>query len=65
METRFSRRQLARIDPGDAAHTLTTIVKVVAGDDADTLEKVAELYGAVVGAGIHRASSIRVAEAPK
>jgi len=54
-----------RINPGDAAHTLTTIVKVVAGDDTDTLEKVAALYGAVVGAGIHRASSIRVAEAPK
>ena len=54
-----------RINPGDAAHTLTTIVKVVAGDDADTLEKVAALYGAVVGAGIHRASSIRVAEAAK
>ena len=54
-----------RINPGDAGHTLATIVKVVAGDDADTLEKVAALYGAVVGAGIHRASSIRVAEAPK
>jgi len=54
-----------RINPGDAAHTLATIVKVVAGDDADTLEKVAALYGAVVGAGIHRASSIRVAEAAK
>ena len=54
-----------RINPGDAAHTLTTIVKVVAGDDADTLDKVAALYGAVVGAGIHRASSIRVAEAAK
>src|SRR6185503_2529260 len=36
-----------------------------AGDDADTLDKVAALYGAVVGAGIHRASSIRVAEAAK
>ena len=54
-----------RINPGDAAHTLTTIVKVVAGDDAETLEKVAALYGAVVGAGVHRASSIRVAEAAK
>ncbi|HWP87102.1 MAG TPA: nucleotide sugar dehydrogenase, partial [Burkholderiales bacterium] len=54
-----------RINPGDAAHTLATIVKVVAGDNADTLEKVAALYSAVVGAGIHRASSIRVAEAAK
>ncbi len=54
-----------RINPGDAAHTLASITKVVAGDDADTLENVAAMYGAVVGAGVHRASSIRVAEAAK
>jgi UDP-N-acetyl-D-galactosamine dehydrogenase len=54
-----------RINPGDAQHRLETIVKVVAGDDAPTLERVAELYGAIVPAGVHRVSSIRVAEAAK
>ena len=54
-----------RINPGDREHTLTRIVKVVSGDDADTLERVAALYGAVVEAGVHRASSIKVAEAAK
>ena len=54
-----------RINPGDKEHTLTRIVKVVSGDDADTLEKVAALYEAVVTAGVHRASSIKVAEAAK
>jgi UDP-N-acetyl-D-galactosamine dehydrogenase len=54
-----------RINPGDKEHTLTKIVKVVAGDTPETLEKVAALYGTVVSAGIHRASSIAVAEAAK
>ncbi|MEZ5618793.1 MAG: nucleotide sugar dehydrogenase [Rhodocyclaceae bacterium] len=54
-----------RINPGDREHTLTRIVKVVAGDDAATLDKVAGLYDAVITAGVHRASSIRVAEAAK
>jgi UDP-N-acetyl-D-galactosamine dehydrogenase len=54
-----------RINPGDKEHTLTKILKVVAGDDADTLEKVARLYESVVTAGVHRASSIKVAEAAK
>jgi len=54
-----------RINPGDKEHTLTRIVKVVAGDDAPTLDRVAELYGAVIKAGVHRASSIAVAEAAK
>jgi UDP-N-acetyl-D-galactosamine dehydrogenase len=54
-----------RINPGDREHTLTRIVKVVSGDDADTLERVAQLYGTVVRAGVHRASSIKVAEAAK
>jgi UDP-N-acetyl-D-glucosamine/UDP-N-acetyl-D-galactosamine dehydrogenase len=54
-----------RINPGDREHTLATIVKVVAGDDPATLERVADLYGSVVSAGVHRASSIRVAEAAK
>ena len=54
-----------RINPGDKQHTLTTILKVVAGDDESTLERVAELYESIVTAGVHRASSIKVAEAAK
>lgn len=54
-----------RINPGDREHTLERIVKVVAGDTPETLEKVAGLYGAIVPAGIKRASSIAVAEAAK
>ena len=54
-----------RINPGDREHTLAKIVKVVSGDDAETLEKVARLYETVVTAGVHRASSIKVAEAAK
>lgn len=54
-----------RINPGDKKHTLTAIVKVVAGDDEDTLEKVAVLYESVITAGVHRTSSIKVAEAAK
>lgn len=54
-----------RINPGDREHTIDRIVKVVAGDDAATLERVASLYGRIVPAGIHRAPSIKVAEAAK
>lgn len=54
-----------RINPGDKEHTLTTIVKVVAADDDQTLDMLAELYGTVVSAGIHRAESIKEAEAAK
>ena len=54
-----------RINPGDKEHTLTRITKVVSGDSPQTLEKVAELYGSIVTAGVHRASSIKVAEAAK
>ena len=54
-----------RINPGDKAHPLEKIVKVVAGQDAETLEKLARLYGSIVEAGIHRAPSIKVAEAAK
>jgi len=54
-----------RINPGDREHTFSRILKVVSGDDADTLEKVAQLYGSVVRAGVFRASSIKVAEAAK
>ena len=54
-----------RINPGDKVHTLTKIVKVVSGDTPETLERVARVYGSVVTAGVHRASSIKVAEAAK
>ncbi len=54
-----------RINPGDREHRLETIVKVVAGDTPETLERVASLYARVVRAGIHRAPSIKVAEAAK
>ena len=54
-----------RINPGDKTHTFTQILKVVSGDDAETLDKVATLYASVVKAGVYRASSVRVAEAAK
>ena len=54
-----------RINPGDKEHTLTSIVKVVAGCDAESLDTIAKVYELVVKAGVHRASSIRVAEAAK
>ena len=54
-----------RINPGDKEHSLTRIVKVVSGDDAATLEQVARLYESVIVAGVHRAASIKVAEAAK
>jgi UDP-N-acetyl-D-galactosamine dehydrogenase len=54
-----------RINPGDKERTLTRIVKVVSGDNSGTLEKVAGLYEAIITAGVHRASSIKVAEAAK
>ncbi|WP_018954521.1 nucleotide sugar dehydrogenase [Thioalkalivibrio sulfidiphilus] len=54
-----------RINPGDKEHTLERIVKVVSGEDAETLERVAEAYGRIVTAGIHRAPTIKVAEAAK
>jgi len=54
-----------RINPGDREHTLARIIKVVSGDSPETLEKVAGLYGEVVEAGVHRTSSIMVAEAAK
>ena len=44
-----------RINPGDKVHTLETIKKIVSGSDAPTLDLLAELYGTVVRAGIHRA----------
>jgi UDP-N-acetyl-D-galactosamine dehydrogenase len=54
-----------RINPGDREHTLTRIVKVVAGDTPETLDKVADLYGMIIDAGVHRVRSIKVAEAAK
>jgi UDP-N-acetyl-D-galactosamine dehydrogenase len=54
-----------RINPGDKEHTLERIVKVIAGEDDATTERIAKVYGKVVKAGLHRASSIRVAEAAK
>ena len=54
-----------RINPGDHDHTFTKILKVVSGQDADTLEVVAAVYSSVVTAGVHKAASIKVAEAAK
>jgi UDP-N-acetyl-D-galactosamine dehydrogenase len=54
-----------RINPGDKEHTLTKIVKVVSGCDAESLDIIAKTYELVVSAGVHRASSIKVAEAAK
>ena len=54
-----------RINPGDREHTFTKIKKVVSGSDAKTLDIIAEVYGSVVTAGVHRASSLKVAEAAK
>ncbi len=54
-----------RINPADKEHTFTQILKVVSGQDAETLEVVAAVYGSVVTAGVHRAPSIQVAEAAK
>ena len=54
-----------RINPGDKLHTFEKIIKVVSGEDAESLDRVARVYEAVVDAGVHRASSIKVAEAAK
>ncbi|HEY3496037.1 MAG TPA: nucleotide sugar dehydrogenase [Polyangiaceae bacterium] len=54
-----------RINPGDREHTFEKIVKVVSGEDQETLDRVARVYESVVDAGVYRAESIRVAEAAK
>ncbi|WP_343599011.1 nucleotide sugar dehydrogenase [Pseudomonas sp.] len=54
-----------RINPGDKEHTFTKIKKVVSGQDAATLKIVADVYASVVTAGVHKAASIKVAEAAK
>jgi UDP-N-acetyl-D-galactosamine dehydrogenase len=54
-----------RINPGDKEHTLSSIIKVVSGCDEESLDTIAKVYELVVKAGVHRASSIKVAEAAK
>ena len=54
-----------RINPGDKKHTLSSIIKVASGSDAESLEEISKVYELVVKAGVHRASSIKVAEAAK
>ena len=54
-----------RINPGDKVHTLSSIIKVSSGCDEDSAEEIAKVYELVVAAGVHRASSIKVAEAAK
>ena len=54
-----------RINPGDKEHTITTILKVISGCDDESLELIAKVYELVVKAGVHKASSIKVAEAAK
>lgn len=54
-----------RINPGDKEHVLSSVIKVVSGDSATTLEQVASLYASIVKAGVHRVSNIKVAEAAK
>ncbi len=54
-----------RINPGDKVHTLTSIVKVSSGCDAESAEEIAKTYEIIIKAGVHRASSIKVAEAAK
>ncbi|MDR3159197.1 MAG: nucleotide sugar dehydrogenase [Zoogloeaceae bacterium] len=54
-----------RVNPGDREHAIVRIVKVVSGDDEATLQDIGDLYASVIAAGVHRASSIKVAEAAK
>lgn len=54
-----------RINPGDKVHTIESVVKVVAGCDAEALEEIAAVYGRIVKAGIHKVTAIKVAEAAK
>lgn len=54
-----------RINPGDKVHTLENVVKVVSGNDAEALDEIAKVYEMVITAGVHRASSVKVAEAAK
>ena len=54
-----------RINPGDTEHTVTKVVKIVAGDTLATLDKIAEIGASIIPAGVYKANSIQVAEAAK
>lgn len=54
-----------RINPGDKVHRLETITKIVSGQDSESLDRVVHVYGSIVEAGLHKAPSIKVAEAAK
>jgi UDP-N-acetyl-D-glucosamine/UDP-N-acetyl-D-galactosamine dehydrogenase len=54
-----------RINPGDREHSLERVIKVVSGEDQESLDRVADIYGAIITAGVHRAPSIKAAEAAK
>lgn len=54
-----------RINPGDKEHTVEKILKIVSGNDSEALEEIANVYGAVIQAGVYKASTIKVAEAAK
>lgn len=54
-----------RIVPGDKQRTLTSILKIVSGNDAEALEEISKVYGEIIQAGLHKASSVKVAEAAK
>lgn len=54
-----------RVNPGDAEHSLENVVKIIAGQDPDTLDRIERIYAPVVKAGLHRAPSIKTAEAAK
>ena len=54
-----------RIVPGDKVRTLTTILKIVSGNDAEALEEISSIYGHIITAGVHKTESIKVAEAAK
>lgn len=54
-----------RINPGDKVNTLTKILKIVSGSDKESLEEIADLYGSIITAGIHKAPTLKVAEAAK
>ena len=54
-----------RINPGDRTHALEKVKKVVSGEDVESSDRVAKAYGSIIEAGVHRAPSIKVAEAAK
>ena len=54
-----------RVNPGDRTHTIDKITKVIAGEDAEVLEQMAQMYGAITSGGVFRAASIKAAEAAK